>query len=161
MGDVVDIDLAKLNNRVRRPPNMRPPGITKSEAVDLEVRRDKRKCSWTKDDGDPCDAWAIRGGTVCTVHGGNHPAVQAQADRVIQETREGVISLGPKSVDTLEECLDDEKGSVRMQAVKQIHAVQGLITEKHEVHHTTDEDLDAQIDAALIKLKPEPEELTP
>lgn len=37
------------------------------------------KCSAHKTSGDPCKAYAIKGGTVCRVHGGSAPQVKAKA----------------------------------------------------------------------------------
>lgn len=46
-----------------------------------------RKCSARCSDGSPCGAWAIRGGTVCKVHGGSAPQVRAAAARRLFELR--------------------------------------------------------------------------
>lgn len=45
------------------------------------------KCSARKSNGEPCGAWAIRGGTVCRVHGGSAPAVKAAAARRLEEAK--------------------------------------------------------------------------
>jgi hypothetical protein len=40
---------------------------------------EKRKCGAKTTAGNPCQRWAIKGGTVCQVHGGAAPAVKAKA----------------------------------------------------------------------------------
>ena len=42
-------------------------------------------CTAHRTNGDPCRAWAIRGATVCRVHGGSIPAVRAKAARTLAE----------------------------------------------------------------------------
>jgi hypothetical protein len=39
----------------------------------------RTKCKGKNRQGKPCGNWAIVGGTVCTVHGGKAPQVQAKA----------------------------------------------------------------------------------
>ena len=48
--------------------------------------RDPRKCTGHKSDtGEPCPAWAIKGGKVCRGHGGSAPQVADAAARRVQE----------------------------------------------------------------------------
>lgn len=44
-----------------------------------------RRCTAHKKTGQRCRRWAIRGGTVCTHHGGNTPAVKAKARRRLED----------------------------------------------------------------------------
>lgn len=47
---------------------------------------DRRRCTAQRAGGrGPCRAWAIRGGTVCAVHGGRAPQVKAAAGRRLEE----------------------------------------------------------------------------
>lgn len=43
---------------------------------------DERRCVWTRaETGKRCEAWAIRGGTVCSAHGGRAPQVKKGAEQ--------------------------------------------------------------------------------
>lgn len=44
-------------------------------------------CRATRRDGTPCGAYAIRGGTVCRMHGGAAPQVKAAAARRLFDER--------------------------------------------------------------------------
>lgn len=51
-------------------------------------RRKKRDpCSAHRNDGQPCQASAIPGGTVCPHHGGSAPQVRINAGRVLRQER--------------------------------------------------------------------------
>ncbi len=43
------------------------------------------KCTAHRQDGNPCTAYAIKGGSVCRVHGGSAPQVRAAALRRLLE----------------------------------------------------------------------------
>lgn len=43
--------------------------------------RNPRKCTGTARSGNPCTRWAIKGGTVCPMHGGGAPQTKAAAAR--------------------------------------------------------------------------------
>lgn len=49
--------------------------------------RQARKCSGTRTNGEPCGAYAITGGTVCSAHGGQLPRVKAKAAADAAERR--------------------------------------------------------------------------
>ncbi len=49
--------------------------------------RPARRCSARRHGGLPCRAYAIAGGSVCRMHGGGSPAVQAAARRRVEEGR--------------------------------------------------------------------------
>lgn len=52
----------------------------------------KRKCVGHTSDGGPCPNWAIRGGTVCSTHGGSAPQVKAKArQRLEREMAEKAV----------------------------------------------------------------------
>jgi hypothetical protein len=42
------------------------------------------RCTAHRSDGEPCRAWAIRGGRVCAAHGGRAPQVRAAARRRLE-----------------------------------------------------------------------------
>jgi len=44
-------------------------------------KRQARRCTAHRTDGQPCRAWAMNGATVCPAHGGRAPQVQAAARR--------------------------------------------------------------------------------
>lgn len=48
-----------------------------------------QRCQAHRTDGEPCQAYAIRGGTVCTKHGGSSPQVKQAANyrNVLREVR--------------------------------------------------------------------------
>ena len=50
-----------------------------------------RKCTAHRTNGEPCGAYAIRGGTVCRVHGGSIPSVKAKAQERLE--RDKLITL--------------------------------------------------------------------
>lgn len=45
------------------------------------------KCTAHRTDGEPCKAWAIKGATVCRVHGGSRKGLRAAAARNIAEEK--------------------------------------------------------------------------
>lgn len=50
------------------------------------------KCTATRSDGEHCKAWAIKGASVCRVHGGSAPQVKAAAAvRVVEQKAVAVI----------------------------------------------------------------------
>lgn len=52
---------------------------------------DPRRCTARRSSGDPCRAWAIRGGSVCAVHGGRAPQVRQRAARRLEEDRQAAL----------------------------------------------------------------------
>lgn len=50
-----------------------------------------RKCTARKHGGDPCRRFAIKGGTVCGVHGGSAPQVKAKAKRRMSEANDRAV----------------------------------------------------------------------
>lgn len=51
----------------------------------LSEPRKGARCSAHRTNGDPCNAFAIKGGTVCNKHGGSAPQVKKKAAERIQE----------------------------------------------------------------------------
>lgn len=65
-------------------------------------KRQARKCSGTRStDGQPCQAWAVTGTTVCSAHGASAPAVKAKAaERAIeQQARQQLARLDVPAVE--------------------------------------------------------------
>jgi hypothetical protein len=54
---------------------------------DAVAKRQARKCSAHCADGGPCANYAVRGATVCGVHGGRAPQVKAAAEQRILDER--------------------------------------------------------------------------
>lgn len=46
------------------------------------------KCSARRTNGEPCQAWAIKGGTVCRSHGGSSKQVRAAASKRLEEEKQ-------------------------------------------------------------------------
>ncbi len=70
--------------------------------------RGPMKCKAKRTDGEPCQAWPIKGADVCRVHGGRAPQVKAAAKRrrVLGEAQEELNRLGvPIEVDPAEAML--------------------------------------------------------
>ena len=63
----------------RRP--MEPSPSTDSEVTTLARVRQALPCSAHRGDGEPCEAFAIAGGTVCQAHGGTAPQARQAAER--------------------------------------------------------------------------------
>ncbi len=85
-----------------------------------------RRCHAHKTNGENCPNWAIRGGTVCHVHGGRAPQVkQAAQDRL--------RNLVDPAITRLEILINDEMSSVALAAVKDVLDRNGFkATEKVE-----------------------------
>ncbi len=61
----------------------------------LELREGERKCRVTKKNGKKCGKYAIRGGFVCTHHGGSAPQVRASANkRLLALVEPSLVRLG-------------------------------------------------------------------
>jgi hypothetical protein len=55
--------------------------------VAMASKRQARKCSGHRTDGQPCGAYAVNGARVCSAHGGQAPQVKAKAEERIAEER--------------------------------------------------------------------------
>lgn len=58
---------------------------SESEPIEWNRGNPARRCTAHKKNGEQCRRWAIRGGTVCTHHGGRAPAVRARARQRLDE----------------------------------------------------------------------------
>ena len=112
--------------------------------------RHERKCvAHRNSDGQPCERWAIEGGTVCPTHGGS-------VGRVKDAARRRVLELVAPALARLEEALDipteDEKQwTVVLRAVKEVLDRAGVDSPKQiEILQTLDD-----IDAALSLIEAE------
>jgi hypothetical protein len=82
----------------------------------------KRKCSGHKKTGEPCDAWAIRGGTVCVSHGGGAPQVSAAAEihsatMAAHDAAQRMLARAGVDADPLEHLLDSLYRAAALMAV--------------------------------------------
>lgn len=53
----------------------------------MAKRRQARKCTGRRTDGNPCGNYAVNGATVCAAHGGRAPQVKAKARENLAEER--------------------------------------------------------------------------
>lgn len=97
--------------------------------------------------GKPCKGQAIRGATVCRLHGGSAPQVKAKA-------LERLKALQPLAITQLEALLTCEENAVRHGAVKTVFDYSGLkptdklklsgeVKHTIDLEHATDEQLEA------------------
>lgn len=77
----------------------------------------KQKCSANNSQGEPCQAWAIEGGTVCNRHGGNLPQVKKKASERIERKR-----VEAEVIKMRERGMLDEKG-------RDLHPIEHLLDE--------------------------------
>lgn len=67
----------------------------------------KRKCTGHTTNGEPCDAWAIRGGTVCVTHGGAAPQTKrAASKRLALDAAQRMVLLAGVDQDPIEHLLE-------------------------------------------------------
>lgn len=79
-----------------------------------ELGPKRRRCTAHRSDGKRCNAYAIRGGTICRVHGGSAPQVRAKArERLLGAVDEILGEL-------LRLAKAAESESVRVAAIKDI-----------------------------------------
>jgi hypothetical protein len=69
---------------------------------------DSRKCEATRQDGEPCQAYAIKGGNVCRVHGGSAPQVKKKAKERLAEAAGGAAKSLVDLKAQLEEIIENE-----------------------------------------------------
>ncbi len=74
----------------------------------------KRTCTARRTDGKPCKASAIKGATVCRVHGGSAPQVRAAAQRRLLEAAD------PAAAELVRLALNAESARVRLAAVRDL-----------------------------------------
>lgn len=78
------------------------------------------RCTFMKPDGVQCRRYAIAGGTVCTAHGGNLPAVKAKAAERIDEAKRAVLDLVPRAVERLGELMESPSDNVALKAASEV-----------------------------------------
>ncbi len=86
------------------------------------------QCSSSTRAGNRCRRFAIRGATVCLVHGGRLPVVRdAAADRVA-EARAALFAAAPRAASVLAELLDrpETPDAVRVRAAAEILSRSGI-----------------------------------
>lgn len=90
----------------------------RNDPINLQAKpwpNDPRRCTATNRRGDRCRRWAIRGGTVCLMHGGGMQRKRLARERVLEET--DLLASG-RGVET-------RRGSsryIRMASVERIRA---------------------------------------
>lgn len=97
------------------------------------------KCSAHRQDGVDCQAQAIKGGTVCRVHGGSAPQVkQAAMIRLLE-------AIDPAAGELIRIALKGKTDQVRVQAIKELFERAGFGEAKRIDITLTDDVLDAEI----------------
>jgi hypothetical protein len=76
--------------------------------------RQARRCTARKTNGEPCAAWAMRGATVCRVHGGSARQVRAAATErlALDVANRLAIPVTTTASDALQDALDRVNGQV-------------------------------------------------
>ncbi len=101
------------------------------------VNGHRLRCSAkSKQTGERCKQFAIRGGTVCRFHGGRAPQVAHKADLRILNAAESIKDLLPAAVRELERLVDGDKTKqeVRLSAIRDVFDRAGLVVvKKNEV----------------------------
>ena len=97
------------------------------------------KCSAHTSAGAECKAQAIRGATVCRVHGGMAPQVRNAARARILE------ALDPAAAELVRIALNAKSEQVRVQAIKELFERAGFGEPKRMDITLTDDVLDAEI----------------
>lgn len=106
--------------------------IEQGEPIQRGLPGPAPRCHATaKSTGRPCSNPAIRGGTVCRLHGGSAPQVKFAA-------MERLKALQPKAVTVLESLLDrQEFPTVQMAAVRDVlDRTEGKAVETQQLQHT-------------------------
>lgn len=119
----------------------------------------------SKRTGSPCLNMAVKGATVCRMHGAggsaDKPGAAARAKSNRERIEDRIKELGDQAVSTLQRVLDDDtvKPEVRVRAAETV--LDRIVGKKieAEVHNAEVADLDAEIEAELGVL-PEPVEDT-
>src|SRR4051812_24427959 len=90
-------------------------GLCQYEPVNISTRElATRRCHAHKTNGDECPNWAIRGGTVCHVHGGRAPQVRMAA-------RERLAAMVDPALIELRRLVDAaDSDSVKLAAIKDV-----------------------------------------
>jgi hypothetical protein len=82
--------------------------------VAMASKRQARKCSGHRTDGQPCGAYAVNGARVCSAHGGQAPQVKAKAaGRIAEEqARKAVETYGlPRDISPTDALLEEVRYS--------------------------------------------------
>lgn len=108
--------------------------------------RQALKCSGHRTDGEPCNAWAINGGTVCAVHGGRAKQVKAAAARRLAERKAEAILAGIGDYDPVTDPLTALQ-SLAGRAKRFMEILEGVVAELQRIRYTTQAE---QIDGRVI-----------
>lgn len=108
--------------------------------------RQARRCSGRRTDGEPCAAWAINGGTVCSAHGGRAPQVKAKAARNVAERKAEALLAGIADFEPVTDPVS-ELERLAGRAVRWLEVLEGIVTELHRIRYTTQAE---QIDGRIV-----------
>lgn len=95
------------------------------------------RCTATKNNGERCRKWSLRGTTVCIRHGAQLPNVREHANAVVESARMRLVGLADEAIDTLEDLVQPGTGdAIRLKAAESILdriGVKGAMEMKVEV----------------------------
>jgi hypothetical protein len=109
------------------------------------------QCSAHRSDGQPCRANAIKGGTVCYVHGGAAPQVKRKAAERLAEARDTALD---KFGDCLKAGIVEPKtlldASVKLTEL--VETLEGRVARREEQRQTPYADLsDAELEREIVR----------
>lgn len=106
------------------------------------------RCVAHRQDGEPCRAHAIHGGTVCRVHGGSAPQVKRKAAERLAEVRDAAIT---KLLEYIQGGKVDEKVALEaaLKLTQLVEVLEGRVSNREE-SFTTD-----QLDREIARLERE------
>lgn len=79
-----------------------------------------QQCTATTRAGAPCRRWALRGSSVCVVHGGHLPNVQAAAQRNVDSARDELLGLAGQAVEVIRAGLSDPDPNTRRHYAREV-----------------------------------------
>jgi len=108
--------------------------------------RQALKCSGHRTNGDPCKAYAINGGTVCTAHGGSAPQVKAAAAlNVAARKAEGLLA-GIIDFDPVTDPIG-ELQRVAGRAVRLVEVLEPVVADLKRIRYTAQAE---QVDGRVV-----------
>ncbi len=108
--------------------------------------RQALKCSSRRTNGEPCRAYAIDGGKVCSAHGGRAPQVKAKAARVVAERKAEALLAGISDYEPVTDALG-ELQRLAGRALRWLDVLEGIVEELQRIRYSSETE---QIDGRVI-----------